>query len=105
MSVMEKNKVDGIGKSKEENKIVLMISDHLDWDNEMLHLKLLQDKINAYIEFIESGQVYNNYPDAKSVDGFIFEINFKYNITENCRKLLDVVEKSTQDLKIELVIN
>lgn len=28
MSILEKNKIDGIGKSKTENKITLMIADH-----------------------------------------------------------------------------
>ena len=105
MSILDKNKIDGIGKSKTENKIALMIADHLDWENELQHLTLLQEKINDYISFIESGQIYNIYSDIKSIDGFIFELEFKYKITENCRKLLDVVSKSTQDLRIDLKVN
>jgi hypothetical protein len=105
MSILEKNKVDAIGKSKIENKVALMIADHLDWENELEHLTLLQDKINSYISFIESGQVYNVYSDAKSVDGFIFELEFKYKVTENCKKLLDVFRKSTQDLRIDIKVN
>nr|WP_211171156.1 DUF6572 domain-containing protein [Bacillus sp. DNRA2] len=81
-----------------------MIADHLDWENELQHLKLLQDKINAYISFIESGQVYSVYHDAKLVDGFIFDLRFKYQPTDNCKKLLDVFEKNTQDLRIEFKI-
>ena len=61
-----------------ENKLALMIADHLDWENELQHLTLLQDKINAYVSFIESGQIYSVYPDAKLVDGFIFDLRFKY---------------------------
>ncbi|MFF2088873.1 DUF6572 domain-containing protein [Paenibacillus sp. NPDC058174] len=105
MSVLDKNKIDGIGKSESENKLALMIADHLDWENELEHLTLLQDKINAYVSFIESGQVYNFYPDAKSVDGFIFDLMFRYEPTENCNKLLEFFSKSTQDLKIEFEIN
>ncbi|WP_336619240.1 DUF6572 domain-containing protein, partial [Bacillus paranthracis] len=47
MSILDKNKIDGIGKSMGENKLALMIADHLDWENELQHLTLLQDKINA----------------------------------------------------------
>ena len=68
-------------------------------------MTLLQDKINAYITFIESGQVYSIYSDAKSVDGFIFDLKFKYETTENCKRLLDVIRKNTQDLRIELKAN
>lgn len=105
MSILEKNKVDGIGKSKTENKVALMIADHLDWENELQHLTLLQDKINSYISFIESGQIYDVYPDAKSVDGFIFDFRFKYKITKNCKKLLEVIKNNTLDLRIDLIIN
>ena len=104
MSILEKNKIDGIGKSKNENKIALMIADHLDWENELQHLTLLQDKINGYITFIESGQVYDVYSDAELVDGFIFELKFKYKTTDNCKRLLDVIEKNIQDLKIEIIV-
>lgn len=105
MSVLDKNKIDGIGKSKSENKLALMIADHLDWENELQHLTCLQDKINAYISFIESGQVYSLYPDAKSVDGYIFDLRFIYKPPENCNKLLEYFRKSTQDLKIEFIIH
>lgn len=44
---------------------VLTISDHLLWDESNDHLLVLQDKINAYINFIESGDLYKQYPDAK----------------------------------------
>lgn len=73
--------------------------------DELEHLILLQDKINSYISFIESGQVYNVYLDAKLADGFIFELEFKYKITENCKKLLDVFRKSTQGLRIDIKVN
>ena len=105
MSILDKNKVDGIGKSKTENKLALMIADHLDWENELQHLTLLQDKINTYISFIESGQIYSVYPDAKSVNGFIFDFRFKYKTTENCKRLLEVIRKNTQDLRIDLKVN
>ncbi|MGG3891368.1 DUF6572 domain-containing protein [Metabacillus fastidiosus] len=104
MSVLERNKIDGIGKSRAGNKLVLMIADHLNWENELQHLTLLQDKMNAYISFIESGQVYSLYPDIESVDGFIFELRFKYKPTENCKRLLEVFRKNTQDLRIEVKI-
>lgn len=105
MSILEKNKVDGIGKNEIENKIALMIADHLDWQNEFEHLTLLQNKINAYISFIESGQIYDVYPDAKLADGFILDFRFKYKITDNCKKLLGVINENLKHLEIELKIN
>lgn len=51
MSVVDINKVDGIGISKDGNKLMLLITDHLDWTNEYEHIIHLQNKINAYINF------------------------------------------------------
>lgn len=67
----------------DENKLVLMIADHLDWENELQHLSLLQDKINAYVSFIESGKIYSVYPDANLVDGFIFDLRIVFKIYES----------------------
>lgn len=65
MSVDNIDKIDLIGTEKEKGFVSLLIADHLDWSDEELHLSILQDKINSYISFIESGQVYEDYPSAK----------------------------------------
>ncbi|MFT3980772.1 MAG: hypothetical protein QM687_09910 [Ferruginibacter sp.] len=43
---------------------VLTISDHLEWCPDNEHILMLQNKINAYLAFIESGQLYKKYPNA-----------------------------------------
>lgn len=65
MSILEKDKIDGMGKEKDGKTLVLMISDHLGWDNEKDHLFLLQEKINMYLSFIENGQYTEVYKDFK----------------------------------------
>lgn len=99
MSVLEKDKVDAIGISKDSNRIILMISDHLDWDKEYEHLILLQEKVNTYINFIESEQVKDVYPNI-DISEYTIEIHFKYSITENCYKFLDVVNNQLNNLGI-----
>ena len=69
MSIEDQNLVDAIGVD-EDGVVVLTISDHLKWDNE--HLYLLQEKINTYLAFLESGKVYETYPRSKSKE---FKIN------------------------------
>ena len=81
MSVTDRNVIDFIGKSKESGQVILTISDHLDWtDNE--HLIILQDKINDYIKFIESNEIYRSYPDAIN-NGLEINIVFKILPSEN----------------------
>ncbi len=64
MSVEQTNIVDVIGVDKKSGKIILTISDHLDWESDDEHLLLLQEKINTYLSFIESGEIFESYPDA-----------------------------------------
>ena len=60
MSVENSKVIDFI--SDKEDKIVLTISDHLEWDNDNEHIYILQEKINAYLMAIESGQINKSYP-------------------------------------------
>ena len=42
MSVVDDNTVDGIALTDDNEGIVLLLSDHLDWDDEYNHLLILQ---------------------------------------------------------------
>ena len=63
MSVDQPDVVDIISKSQ-SGEIVLTISDHLAWADTHGHLRMLQEKINTYLRFLESGEIYQRYPDA-----------------------------------------
>lgn len=63
MSVEDKNKIDAISTNN-NNQVALTISDHLLWDDNNEHLIILQDKINSYLDFLESGQIDESYPSA-----------------------------------------
>jgi hypothetical protein len=69
MSIEDQESVDVIGVN-ESGIVVLTISDHLKWDDENLYL--LQEKINTYLAFIESGEVYEACPSSKGKE---FKIN------------------------------
>lgn len=46
---------------------MLFITDHFEWGGKAEqgeHLPLLQEKINTYIAFIESGEMYTEIPGA-----------------------------------------
>jgi hypothetical protein len=45
-------------------RAVLTISDHLSWDDVKSHLFILQEKVNAYLGFIESGEMTEKRPDV-----------------------------------------
>lgn len=101
MSITETNTVDGMGISEDKTGLALLISDHLDWEKEYEHLLLLQDKINAYISFIETQQYQSIYP-AYVFTNFVIEIHFKYEIVESCSKFIKAVSEQIKPLNISI---
>ena len=86
MSIDETDKIDLMFTDKENTRVDLVISDHLDWEEEEgEHLLLLQDKINAYLHFIESGQLAQERPDLAGLPVLI-RVSGKYPPSEEATK-------------------
>jgi hypothetical protein len=96
MGVQDTNEVDIIAINKDTDICTLTIIDSLEWENEEEHLFLLQEKINIYLSFIESGEIYSTYPASK---GQKFEINirFRVSIPERCEQFLQQVSNIISD--------
>lgn len=90
MSVTDLDKVDAMGLSQDGKVMRMLIADHLDWEDEEVHLSILQDKINAYIAYIEGGDWKHRY--SMKLDGAEIQIDFLYDIPETCEKFLQVVQ-------------
>ncbi len=91
MSIENTKVIDLVNESQEE--IVLIISDHLDWESSNLeeHLSLLQNKINLYLHYIKSKQIDKEYKiTGKKV---IIELISKTNFTEKAIEYLDFAEE------------
>ena len=56
MAVDDPNCIDIIATRPGSNEVRLVIADHLDWSDAAAHWALLQEKLNGYVGFIESGQ-------------------------------------------------
>ena len=50
---------------------------HLEWDAAIDHQSMLQEKLNAYLAHVESGDFQKQYPKAKNKK-IVFNIVFKY---------------------------
>jgi len=104
-TILDTKQIDATGFSKDGRSEMLLLLDHLDWSEEYGHLKLLQEKINNYLWFIESGQAEMRRPKRlipRSVKHYVIDIRFKYPPTENCLKFLEVVRQKSADLKTEI---
>jgi hypothetical protein len=64
MSLDDVDVVDAVGTETGDGTVVLSIIDGWDWSDEQRHLRALQNKLNAYFGFVESGQIYEAYPEA-----------------------------------------
>ena len=71
MSITEPDKIDMMGiPIIDDGTVILGMTDHLEWfeddmDSVKEHLLLIQEKINAYLRFIESGEIDEQFPSAK----------------------------------------
>lgn len=59
MTIADAGVVDNLGIEKGTGRIILTVLDDLDWSEETEHLMLLQGKLNKYLAFIESGEVFD----------------------------------------------
>jgi len=95
-TITDTNKIDLIGIDKECNYINLEIIDPIDWEDEEEHLSLLQMKINTYLSFIESGQIYESKPEGKGKK-IVIIVAFSYALTVNAIKFLFTVANILHD--------
>jgi hypothetical protein len=94
MSIDETNKIDFWWKDNEKGLAILAISDHLDWDHSQgEHLALLQEKLNHYLYFIESGKMEQAKPAMKGLP-VIIQVIGKYPLNEDARKFYRLAEKT-----------
>jgi len=80
MAIDELNKIDRVMTDKKKTAVYLLLSDHLDWEEEGEHLELLQAKLNAYLDFIENGELIRHRPDLKGLPVTI-SVAAKYPLT------------------------
>jgi hypothetical protein len=92
MSVDQTGIIDFVSTSP-EGKIILTISDHHSWEATW-HLQLLQSKINAYLQFIEGGQLIEDYPEAVGKEAIIQAV-FKVEPTDEAVSFLEKVKAVT----------
>lgn len=71
MSLENTRVIDFVATQNDGGEVVLTIADGWDWSDPDQHLMALQEKVNAYVEFVESGQLHEVYPRAKGSDVII----------------------------------
>jgi hypothetical protein len=85
MAIDERNIIDIV--STKDGTVALSVADHLDWADESAHLERLQDKLNCYAEFINSGEFVDKFPQAADQRPLI-KIHFVHPPTAAARDFL-----------------
>lgn len=105
MAIGNTDILDGV--TIDGNSLRLLLTDHLEWQErentlrEYDHLLLLQEKINAYLAYLETKQYKEQYPNNE-FESAVIEIHFKYGITENCERFLQVVQNQVGQYGIKI---
>lgn len=103
MSVDQTDSIDFASVDEKTGDLWLTISDHLPWGtNESEHLFLLQNKLNAYIRFIESGEVFRKVPEATNNTKIVINLVFKFPPNESARTFLTRAHKALDAADIKL---
>lgn len=87
MTIEQTEVVDAIGIERSTGHIVLSISDHLDWVDVERHSTLMREKVDSYLRFVSSGEIFQSYPKARSRQ-VVIRVYCKYRIPDNVEQLL-----------------
>jgi hypothetical protein len=104
MSILETKVVDICAVPKAEpDKVILVIADHLGWEKaeEGEHLLMLQEKINTYLAFYESKEVFESLPSAQG-KAPVIRIIGKYPLSNEAETFIDRATPVLRDAGIEL---
>jgi len=100
MSIDQAGVIDAIGIDDSTGQTVLTISDHLEWDKD--HLFLLQEKLNTYLSFVESGEIFQAYPNSKGREVLI-KVICKYPPDQSVESYLKQIEKIVESAGIKFM--
>lgn len=100
MTIENPNTVDGLGISKLDGKVVMTISDHLDWNDLQAHIKILASKLEAYIAFSSSGDLEQTIIDARNREKRI-ELIHEYPPTPKAVEYLTSISDQLDSIGME----
>lgn len=101
MTISDTQTVDLVSIEKGSGAVVLTVSDHLDWETPEAHMQLLEDKLNTYLQFVESGQIGEVQADAASRKKIIRVVG-KYGLTSEAVAFFHAASEQLRGTGIEL---
>lgn len=108
MSIVDSNQIDGLAQVEKTGDLIVLIVDHLSWIVPQ-HLKLLEKKIDTALQFVQSGQIYQKYPNEKKrfenkEIKIIFQLVLKYPPTKQADESLKLIYNILQSVGIQFEV-
>lgn len=99
MSLDTLDTIDALSDDKGSESVSLAIIDGWDWSDEAKHLFAHQSKLNAYFDFVQSGEIFDSRPSARG-KSLRIDIVAKYPLPEKATKLLEIASQVAGQLDI-----
>ncbi len=101
MALDKPDAVDAVGIERGSDFAALTITDSWDWQDERKHLLALQAKLNDYLSFIESGQIWESYPEAAGRQ-LVIDVVGKFSLPRIGIDLLERASDACADLDVRV---
>jgi hypothetical protein len=88
MAVDDPKIVDFVSVDAKGTQAILTISDHLHREDGYEHQLILQQKLNTYLLFVESGELIERFPSTKGLP-VVFDIRFMHEPDESGLRFLE----------------
>ena len=100
MSISNPEGIDAM--TVQDGQLIMLISDHLRWDAyQTAHLKMLQDKLNTYIRYIDTKEYKKKYPD-KEISSFVIDVVFLYPYDTGFVRMIGLVRDELEKRSITI---
>ena len=94
LSPMQKhNVIDVVSLSPDGRDIALSLIETRPWDERGENLLDMQEKLKAYLDYVESGQLYQQYPEAKG-RSVCFRLHAAYSPDAQTERFIQLVKES-----------
>lgn len=105
MTIEQSKIIDFVSLGDDTNEVILTIVDHLAWDqDEQEHLLLLQEKLNSYLQFVEDGELYQHYPQAKGRD-VVISLAAKFALSKQANDFFELAGRAIAELGFRLQLD
>ncbi len=101
MGVENENQIDGARLHLEENQVELHLMHSLQWNDQTLIL--LQNKVNTYLKFIESEEIYEGRDSWRGFDTVVI-LNTLYKISIDGHDFINASKKVFEQVGATLVL-